>query len=174
MKNKYVILILIILGIHNNVIPQSEYKNTINKFNKQGQKNGLWKEDLEYQKTETYYQDGLKTGIYKAYSPKGELVYFGEFDHDIIAGTWYYFNDYGHLIMIQTDFSPNLHPIPIEHSAQGFYTSKCYTIIFHPNGRKESEGIMLFYEDPESDCFEYGEWKYYDPDGNLANVKMFK
>lgn len=92
-----------------------------------------------------------------------------------MSSIWYYFGDYGHLIMIQKDFKKNNTPSPAEHYSQGICPYQCYCINYYSNGIKKSEGILLWEEDPESDfTFEYGEWKYYDETGKLIKTKVFK
>jgi antitoxin component YwqK of YwqJK toxin-antitoxin module len=171
---QYIILLIMTLTSYS-ISAQKGYADKINQSNSEGQKEGFWKEDLKYQTTETYYHNGLKSGLFKAFSKKGELSCLGEYTKNEITGTWYYFGDYGHLIMIQSYFQKNTFKIPLEHQAQGVCPFRCYCIDFYPNGNKKSEGIMLFDKDPESDfTFEYGEWKYYDENGNLTKTKVFK
>jgi len=177
MEVKLFILILISFAFNINMIAQKDYSDKINQLNINGQKEGLWKENInEYWRTEIYYKNGKKNGVYKEFSiARGELSTFGEYKNDTIIGTWYYFGDYGHLMMIQKDFSKNTFPIPSIYQAQGYCPSKCYSIMFYPNGMKKSEGILLWDNNPESDfTFEYGEWKYYDETGKLVRTKEFK
>lgn len=98
--------------------------------------------------------------------------------NDTITGTWYHFGDYGHLMMTFSEFTKNIHSI-ITGNNKGKYTPdyKCYMTSYYPNGRKKEEGLLLWNEgeSPESDfSVEYGEWKYYDENGNLIEVKVFK
>lgn len=156
---------------------QKGYVDKINKVNDKRQKEGFWKENInEYWRTETYYHEGKKNGIYKMFNTvRNELVCLGEYKNDIETGIWYTFGDYGHLLMIQNDFQKNTYQIPLEHQAQGTCLYRCYSISFHPNGSKKSEGILLWDESADSDfTFEYGEWKYYDENGKLIKVKVFE
>lgn len=106
---------------------------------------------------------------------RNELVSMGEYKNDIETGIWYIFGDYGHLLMMQSDFQKNTYQIPLEHHAQGICPYRCYSISFHPNGSKKSEGVLLWDESADSDfVFEYGEWKYYDESGELIKIKEFK
>jgi hypothetical protein len=178
MKTKLLVLLMLsCLLFHPVAFAQKGYADKVNQVNEKGQKEGLWKEDFnKYWRTETYYHKGKKNGLYKMFSTvRNELETFGEYRSDTITGTWYYFGDYGHLIMIQKNFQNNTHQIPAEHHAQGFCPYCCYSIAYYPNGNKKSEGILLWDEAPESDfTFEYGEWKYYDENGNLTKTKVFK
>jgi antitoxin component YwqK of YwqJK toxin-antitoxin module len=168
-------MILTGLALNINMFAQKGYAEKVNQLNSKGQKEGFWKEDLKYQITETYYYNGLKLGIFKAFSKKGELTCLGEYKNDTITGVWYHFGDFGHLIMIQKNFKKNSQPIPAEHHAQGSCPYQCYGISYYPNGVKKSEGILLWDESPESDfTFEYGEWKYYNDKGELIKTKIFK
>ena len=57
------------------------------------------------------------------------------------------------------------------HKAQGICPYQCYSISYHPNGYKQSEGILLWDVSPDADnTFEYGEWKYYDDKGELVQA----
>ena len=57
------------------------------------------------------------------------------------------------------------------HKAQGICPYQCYSISYHSNGYKQSEGILLWDVSPDADStFEYGEWKYYDDQGELVQV----
>ena len=161
------------------VLSQKGYADKINQYNAKGQKEGLWKENTgQNWRTETYYHNGKRNGIFKELSiSRGELITFGEYRNDTIAGTWCYFGDYGHLMMIQNDFQKNTYPTPAIHHVQEKEPCpfRCYCIEYYPNGNKESEGILLWDDDPESDfTFEYGEWKYYNEDGTLKETKVFK
>ena len=44
---------------------------------------------------------------------------------------------------------------------------------FAPDGALESEGMLLWGASPQADGQEYGEWKYYDKNGNLTETKYF-
>ncbi|WP_291529431.1 hypothetical protein [Bacteroides sp. UBA939] len=176
MKKKLFVIIAIGLVLNIDMFAQKEYAEKINQSNREGLKDGLWKENTKSWRTEIYYRNGRKNGLYKSFSiSKGELSCFGEYKNDTITGTWYYFGDFGHLIMIQKGFKENDKPIPIEHHAQGVCPYQCYCISYYPNGIKKSEGILLWDKDPEGDfSFEYGEWKYYSDTGVLTKVKKFE
>jgi antitoxin component YwqK of YwqJK toxin-antitoxin module len=177
MKEKLLVVVVFCLSLTINMFAQKGYAEKINQLNEKGQKTGLWKEDTNnYWRTETYYQNGKKNGLFKSFSiSRGELSCFGEYKNDIITGTWYYFGDFGHLTTIQKNFKKNDKPIPAEHRAQGVCPYQCYCINYYPNGAIKSEGILLYVEDPESDLtFEYGEWKYYADTGELTTTKIFK
>lgn len=159
---------------------QNGYEGKINLYNNKGQKEGLWKEDInKYWRTETYYHNGKKNGIYKKFSTrKNGLESFGEYRNDTITGTWYHFGDYGHLMMTFSEFAKNTHPVINENNEEKYIPDyKCYMISYYPNGRKKEEGLLLWNEgeSPESDfSVEYGEWKYYDENGDLIKMHVFK
>ena len=57
------------------------------------------------------------------------------------------------------------------HKTQGTCPYQCYSISYHPNGYKQSEGILLWDVSPDADStFENGEWKYYDDKGELVQA----
>lgn len=159
-----------------NIFAQKGYAEKTNQLNDRGHKEGLWQEVVHtYWRTETYYKDGIKSGIFREYNTKGELTCFGEYTDNYISGTWYYFGDYGHLMSIQKDFSVNTDTVILDSKKQYVYPHKCYMISYHPNGIIKDEGVLLWNEDPElDDTREYGEWKYYDESGELIKTKLFK
>ncbi|MCI1682500.1 MAG: hypothetical protein LKI39_08090 [Bacteroides sp.] len=179
MKTKIIILFCsFFIGVAS-LNAQKEFKNKINLYNKAQQREGLWKDDInKYWRSETYYHNGKKNGIYKLFSiERSELEIFGEYKNDTITGTWYYFSNYGHLTMSQHDFQQNTYQTPIVHHMRQkeLCPFRCYCIFYYPNGNKKSEGILLWDKDPESDfTFEYGEWKYYDENERLIETKVFK
>jgi antitoxin component YwqK of YwqJK toxin-antitoxin module len=126
-------------------------------------------------KREIYYHNGKKNGIYKVYSHTGSLRYFGEYKDDMKIGIWYYFENDGRLMMILTNFEEGQFDIPKTSVLLGDYLPhKGYCVDYYPNGMKQDEGILLWDNSPESDfACEYGEWKYYDENGNLTETKYF-
>lgn len=160
-----------------NLNAQKEFEGKVNLRNTKGQKEGLWKEEEETDTkfyTLTYYENGIKNGVYREYQ-FNKLFVLGEYIKGKMTGTWYYFGDYGHLTMIQKDFQTNTYQTPTMHHVQGLCPFRCYCIDYYPNGNKKSEGLLLWDEDPQSDfTFEYGEWKYYDENGKLMSTKIFK
>jgi len=171
----FVMIITSLILFQMSMYAQKEYADKVNQLNSKGQKEGFWKENLDYQITETYYHNGVKSGIFKAFSKNKELSCLGEYHNGEITGIWYYFGDYGHIMMIQKNFQKNTYQTPAEHHAQGICPYRCYCVGYYPNGNKESEGILLWNISPESDfTFEYGEWKYYDENGKLTKTKVFK
>lgn len=177
MKMKVLIVfIMSFVLFQNNIMAQKGYADKVNQLNSKGQKEGLWIEDTQNVKCYSYFKNGVRDGLYWCVNKlKNRISSFGEFLNGEYSGTWYYFGDYGHLMMIQKDFQKNIYKTPIEHHAQGVCPCRCYCIEYYPNGNKKSEGILLWDEDPQSDfTFEYGEWKYYDENGNLTKTKIFK
>ncbi|MDR0833625.1 MAG: hypothetical protein LBN93_05495 [Candidatus Symbiothrix sp.] len=176
MKTKLFIIILTGLALNLNILAQKGYAEKINQFNDKGQKEGLWIEEDKYHKYFMYYQNDVLNGTYYVINTaKNVLSSLGQYLNGKHYGIWYYFGAFGHLIMIQKNFKKNDKPIPAEHHAQGTCLYQCYSISYYPNGNKESEGILLWDESPESDfTFEYGEWKYYADTGELIKTKNFK
>lgn len=151
---------------------QMDYVDKINQYDDNNRKHGYWIEyDDDDEKIELYYMHGKKDGIFKRYSRGGVLYRVGQYKNDELSGTTYYFGDKGHLLMIQKDFARN-EIVPIINSK---FPYKCYTISFHPNGIKKSEGLDLWYDDPEyGEVYEYGKWLFYDESGKLIKTKTYK
>lgn len=148
---------------------QKEYVGNINKYDSKGNKHGFWIEENNYQRIELYYKHGLKSGLIKYYNKDQTLLCLGEYNDDFMSGIWYYFGNDGHLILLQKDFIKNDEIIiTFDSGIKHKYKNKCYTLTFHPNGYKKSEGILLWDEDPQSDdTYEYGAWTYYNEEGEL-------
>lgn len=74
MKTRVVLILAICFSLFNFVVlAQNGYEDKVNRYNHNGQKEGLWKENTsKYWRTETYYQNGKKNGIYKN-SVRGEM-----------------------------------------------------------------------------------------------------
>ena len=178
MKTKLFILILTGLILNANMFAQKGYTEKINQLNEQRQKYGLWVDSTKYRIRETYYKNGVLSGICKVYNTKGRLLVLGEYQSGLMSGTWFYFKNTGHLWFIFKDFAKNTDTITNEGNGKRYVPDyKCYSISYYSNGNKQDEGTLLWSEgeSPESDfSVEYGEWKYYDEDGSLAKTKTFK
>lgn len=177
MKNKklfkFIFVLLLITFQH--AFSQKSYVDKVNQLNNKGQKVGYWIEDRGYDTIELYYKNGQKSGVFKSYSKKGILSAFGEYVNGEITGTWYYFGDKGHLMMIQKDFSINTDTVILDNKKKYVFPHKCYTITYYPSGVIQEEGVLLWNTDPEmDDVRKYGEWKYYDETGRLINTKGFQ
>ena len=156
---------------------QKDYANKINQLNDKGQREGLWIDSSKYRIKETYHKNGIESGLFKQYNLKGRLLIFGEYCEGKMCGNWYYFGEYGHLIMVFKDFSTNTYPIISEGTGKKYIPDyKCYSISYYANGNIKDEGLLLWSEgeEPESDLScEYGEWKYYDETGISCSKKIF-
>ncbi len=177
MKTLAIVLLAFVSSL--SVLAQKGDADKINQFNSQGQKEGLWKEDIgTHWRNEVYYHNGIEHGVFRQYKKNGELSIFGEYCDGKMCGTWYYFGDYGHLWFLFKDFSRNTYSIINEGDQKEYIPDyKCYSIIYYSNGNIKAEGLCLWSEGeaPESDfSVEYGEWKYYDETGKLAKTKLFK
>jgi antitoxin component YwqK of YwqJK toxin-antitoxin module len=53
--------------------------------------------------------------------------------------------------------------------------NKCITTNYNPNGTIQSKGkTKLIVTGPETHWFYYGDWKYFDENGNLISTKKYK
>ena len=178
MKAKICILILISLVLNTNIFAQMGYAEKINQLNGNGQKEGFWIDRTKHKVQEAYYKNGILSGVFKQYNQKGKLLILGEYKNGKMCGTWFYFGDTGHLIMVFKDFAKNISSVVNEGNKKEYVPDyKCYSLSYYPNGNIQNEGILLWSEgeSPESDfSVEYGEWKYYDDTGKLIKTKLFK
>jgi len=167
-------ILLITLFVSYPTFAQKEFVGKINQANKQGKKEGLWIENNTHYIDYMYYHNGNPNGMfYRIKKTNNSLVWLGELSNGDYSGIYYMFSDYGHLIEEMKDFQKNIKK-SIEHQTQGICHFSCYCINYYPNGNKKSEGTLLFDDTPVMDSFEYGEWKYYDENGNLTKTKVFK
>lgn len=156
-------------------IPSFEFNQT----DESGLRTGIWVEEDYYKKIVTY-KNGMRNGISLTINPKTNKPYvICEFSNGEYSGTWYAFDDDGKLIFMLTNFKKNTLPAASVFGIQsidgGVLENQCYSISFHENGNKASEGILQFDDAPDSDfSFEYGLWKYYDENGCLINTKIYK
>lgn len=74
MKTRVVLILAICFSLFNFVVlAQNGYEDKVNRYNHNGQKEGLWKENTsKYWRTETYYQMVKKMG-YTKNSVRGEM-----------------------------------------------------------------------------------------------------
>ena len=153
---------------------QKECAGQINLYNDKGEKNGFWREQVGGWIYEEYYKNGVKDGVYRMYNSKKELSFFGSYENGNMSGIWYYFGNYGHLEADAKDFAINTIRISYN-SGQTWWLHKykCHYRSYYPNGNIEKEGMLLCTEGPwMDDSVEYGEWKYYDENGNLIKTKF--
>lgn len=166
------------LVLNLNALSQSKHIGKNNQINDKGQREGFWADSAKYRIRQAYYKNGMLSGLYKEYNKKGHLLVLGEYKDGQMCGTWFYFEDTGHLDMVFKDFSSNTHSIVNEGDGREYIPDyKCYFTSYYPNGNAKDEGILLWSkgEEPVSDfSVEYGEWKYYDDTGKLIKTKFFK
>ncbi|MFA6703160.1 MAG: hypothetical protein WCS06_10935 [Dysgonamonadaceae bacterium] len=178
MQAKMFIMILACLALSTNIFSQRGYAEKINRLNSKGQKEGFWVDIAKYRIKESYYKNGILSGVFKEYNQKGRLLILGEYKNGRMCGTWFYFGNVGHLIMVFKDFDKNTNSIINEGNGKKYVPDyKCYSISYYPNGNIKDEGVLLWSEgeSPESDfSVEYGKWKYYDETGKLTKTKLFQ
>lgn len=90
-----------------NALAQEKIDNKINQFNNKGRKEGFWTVSSRNGIIESYYKDGILSGLYKEYTLQGRLLIFGEYQADKRSGIWYFFNNKGLLEMLFKDFMKN-------------------------------------------------------------------
>ena len=121
----------------------------------------------------TIYKDGLKDGVFKVYNRKNEkLSGLGEFTDGEKSGTWYYFDETSHLILIEYDIKENINYTRLRDD--GVEVTPEFTSLvkfYYSNGYIKEEGRVLYSEDIEIDYYKTGIWKYYDETGKLIEGK---
>lgn len=90
-----------------------------------------------------------------------------------MAGTWFIFGNNGHLLQIDTDFGQIRDTIKLKGNITYRLPYICHTKCFAPDGYLISEGMLIWEDSPVADGQEYGEWKYYDKEGNVIETKIF-
>lgn len=179
MRNKKSWSIIVMLFVILSCFAQKGHTDKINLYDPDGKKNGFWIEDWgSGWKRELYYKNGVKHGNCKIYNDKGRLLWFGNYENDESVGVWYHFKISGHLASITKDFLKKELTLVRRDNSFGDKTTfenQCYYISYHPNGTIESEGLLLWHEDPYEDTsYKYGEWKYYNDKGELLDIKAYK
>ncbi|KAA3716481.1 hypothetical protein F3G06_00155 [Bacteroides salyersiae] len=176
MNDKYlkIVFSFLLLIFSLSAYSQKECAGQINLYNDKGEKNGFWREQNNYRITELYYQNGIEDGLCRIYNIKGKLQYMGYYKKGEMSDIWYDFGDYGHLLSICKDFADNTIRISYNGGQTWWlHKYKCYYRSYYPNGNIEKEGMLLWTESPlMDDSVEYGEWKYYDENGNLIKTKF--
>jgi antitoxin component YwqK of YwqJK toxin-antitoxin module len=148
--------------------------NSINQFDKEGKKNGLW---FEMKGTEQlYYKHGLKNGICIEYDPKTHLMSeFCEFKDDKLTGDFYFWDTLGILQAKASQFADNT-DIRIKKLDGKKYLlpGKCYLKLYYQTGVLRAEGVVVSEEGIEMDFYKVGTWKYYDYDEKLQKQETYK
>ncbi|MBQ9476517.1 MAG: hypothetical protein IJU63_01870 [Bacteroidales bacterium] len=146
----------------------------VNQYNASGEKDGLW---IERTKTHTWYdtyKDGKREGLGFYTNQENEIAGFATSHDNQPIGT-FVDCDRGRISFIVFDCGKNtLYSITDINGKLYFPDYKGYFISFSPEGKIESEGILVWNKEDslEIDSIEYGEWKYYDKSGNVT-VKQF-
>ena len=143
-----------------------------NQYNENGEKDGLWVEEDDNRRKEIMYKNGVLDGVCKYYLQNvlTEVEFYNEGNLDTL---WIY-DKTGSIEM--TNFEEGVFEIPhVHHREIKSLNNRCYIRNFFPNGKVESEGFLLYEEDPELDTTcESGEWRYYNEEGILIKIKLYK
>ena len=164
--------ILVIAALLTSVLSFSQQAETsINKYDENGNKTGLWIIQDGYRKYFTNYKNGIKDGVsYRVDTDDGTLDYFTRCSNGELVDL-FCFNDTGGLAYRMYDFRK--FEIDLKPPYKGYTWDKapdriCHSVSYYPNGNIKDEGDIIFWseEGPEIDFIEYGEWKYYNEDGS--------
>ena len=147
-----------------------------NLINKEGKKDGLWNEDTGHGLEEIYYKNGLRDGVYKRYNAvNGKLMFFGEYTKGKQSGSWYFFNENGHLILMDKKIGQNTDLTVMRDDGKRIKpNNKSYIKEYYYIGVIKEEGIALYDDDdsPEIFFFKKGKWQYYDSSGKLIKTEI--
>ena len=171
---RLLLLLLFVLPIYSSA--QITWKDKVNQLNEKGKKYGLWITEYNNRKVYEYYKDGKQHGpFYCVNTMNNTLVFSGEMFEDNYVN-YNYYSDRGHLMTSMTNFQKNNTPVPKCHM-EFFYSIpdfRCLCTDFHSNGAVGGVGTILFFSpDPIVYGREFGEWKYYDEEGELYEIKIF-
>ena len=104
---RLIMLLLVSSSICFSASGQKKHLNKINQLNINGKKDGLWIDSTKYRIYESYYRDGVLSGVSKKYNSEGRLLTFGEYKEGKRSGKWFFFENTGYLVMVFQDFSKN-------------------------------------------------------------------
>lgn len=85
-------------------------------------------------------QGTLESSISLMMKGKGQLLTFGEYKDGQRCGSWFFFDDLGHLWMIFKDFAKNTYTIVNEGDGRKYIPDFKY---YYPNGNIEKEGTFI-------------------------------
>ena len=164
MKTNRIIFFIVLSFFSLKVTAQSD--TIVNQLNHNLKKDGLWIENKGL--IEAYYENGIKNGTFKSYYRNGKLSGFGEYTNGVETGTWYYFDEAGHLIMQVNQINKNKNLFRIRGDGVKITPELIsYVKLYYPSGLVEKEGFVIYDGDIEIDYYETGIWKYYDKQGVL-------
>jgi hypothetical protein len=172
-KYCYYLVLILGFGLSGEIGMAQIKKPPMNQLNAAGEKEGYWVTENGRQRIETYYHKGKKSGVFKSLWAN-KLSCIGVYQDDIECEKWYYFGDYGQLLCMETDFQENTDSIKLDDGKVYTPDSRCYRIQYYDNGHKKREGNVYYFTkgDREIEWIEYGEWKYYNEEGNLIETKQ--
>lgn len=143
-----------------------------NKYDKNGNKTGLWITQDRYRKTFVNYKNGKKDGVsYTLDTDDGTLDYFTRYSNGKLVDLFCFF-DTGGLAYRMYDFREFEIELKTPYKDYSSWDKApdriCHSVSYYPNGNIKDEGDIIFWseEGPEIDFIEYGEWKYYNEDGS--------
>lgn len=176
MRSIKVILLLFLIPTPCTLFSQVKWEDKMNQLDENGQKTGLWIMEKDDKRMFSYYKKGKEDGIFYGINLRyNTLIWFGRKANERMI-EYHEFTDFGCLLSSFINIQDNLIPVPKSRWAylgQGIPTERCFCINYYSNGQKESDGILLFYEDPITESAEWGEWRYYDEAGKLTEIKIF-
>ena len=148
----------------------------INQFNENGEKEGLWVSKNSFYKTFEYFKNGKENGFYYCINLHTNTLAFAGEKADGKYVSLFCFSESGHIDFSFTSFQDNNLHVPKSQWAymgDGIPKFKCVMTSYYPSGNKKKEGTLLCDDEPIIDSAQCGEWKYYDEQGFLSEVKIY-
>jgi len=156
------------------ICPFSDYGQVINSHNAKGQKEGLWISDWEELTSFRWFHNGQREGLSFAWYDYSNTIDQIEFFHQDSPVLYVGVDEQGHIscIMVCGDNSE----FNIMNLDGSLYLPdyKSYCKHYYPNGRVESEGVLVWNRGDEivfGDQVKCGVWKYYDQEGSITTKK---
>jgi len=176
MKKNIISGLLILFHVPFCLFAQTEGKDNLNQLNAYGQKEGLWCEVDSHSINYTYYKNGTEDGISYTIMKDSHLLRWFVKKKEGKYVELYFFSDDGHLEMTLLNFQDNFLPVPKSRRAylgEEIPPFSCNYKLYYPNSHIKEEGILLSYDEPIFESCEYGEWKYYNEEGELYEIKIY-
>ncbi len=145
-SNKYKLYLFLILNYSQNCL-SININLEDNYLDSNGKKQGFWNYCNSGLCFDAYYLNDTLDGVFKSYYQNLKISSFGEYHKGNMIGTWYYFDELGHLYMELSNFEYKGYRLRKD-DKDVEYKIKSYLKIYDPKGNCIEEGFA-FYDDAE-------------------------